>query len=124
MPVSLVVSAALALAPVSGDFDRDGLADRAYLREAAGGYEIVVERGSGDSAVVHAVTDSAHLYIGTLAPGIYETACGKGLGPRRAPCLERSVDLDGPTLEFGTEEASQAIVLWDGARFRVVWLSD
>jgi len=59
-----------------------------------------------------------------LGPGTCETACGKGIGSADTPCPERSVTLDRPTLEFGMEEASQAVAIWDGLRFRVVWLSD
>lgn len=108
---------------VSGDFDRDGLEDRAYFRELAG-HDLVVERGVGRMSVVAPVSDPSDFYLGVLAPGTYQTACGKGFGSRDAPCPERSVTLDRPALQFGTKEASQAVAIWDGDRFRVVWLSD
>ena len=124
MTTSLVLMTAAALAlQVSGDFDRDGLADRAHLREAGGRHELVVERGAGGTAVVQAV-DPLYFYLGVLEPGSYATACGKGIGDADAPCPELSVTLESPTLEFGKEEASQAVAIWDGQRFRVVWLSD
>ena len=123
MSISLVLLAAATVAPITGDFDGDGLADRAYLREAGETHELVVERGAGGTAVVQAVTP-LHLYLDVLEPGTYETACAKGLGARTAPCPERSISLARPTLQFGAGEASQAVALWDGTRFRVVWLSD
>jgi hypothetical protein len=111
---------------VSGDFDRDGLEDRAYFRSDGGSHEIVVDRGArgGGTVVVAPAADPSRFYLGVLAPGTYRTACGKGFGPRGAPCPETSVTLDAPTLEFGGREASQAVAIWDGERFRVVWLSD
>ena len=125
MSIALAMLATAAVAPVSADFDRDGLADRASLRAAAAGYEIIVERGAGGTAVVHAVRDPRHLYLGVVEPGTYPTWCGKIMARRTdRACHEPSVSLAGPTLEFGTEEASQAVAIWDGGRFRVVWLSD
>jgi hypothetical protein len=123
MSIALVLLAGAAVTPLTGDFDGDGLADRAYVHEANNTHELVVERGAGGTAVVQAVTP-LHLYLGVLEPGSYQTACAKGLGPRTAPCPERALALARPTLQFGTEEASQAAAVWDGARFRVVWLSD
>ena len=108
----------------AGDFDRDGTGDRAYIRQLSGVPEIVVERGAGGIAVVAPAKDPSRFYLRVLAPGTYRTACGKGFGQRGAPCHEPSVTLDAPTLEFGGQEASQAVAIWDGQRFRVVWLSD
>ena len=121
MSISLLLAAAT-VAPIIGDFDGDGLADRAYVRETGSAQDLVVERGAGDIAVVQAVTP-LHLTLGVLAPGTYDTACAKGLGARAAPCPERALTLARPALQFGAEEASQAVALWDGARCSVVWLS-
>lgn len=125
MSLALILAAVAATTPVSADFDRDGLVDGAFLREAAAGYEIVVERGAGETAVVHTAPDPRQLYLGVLAPGTYATWCGRKLARRPdRPCDEPSIRLAGPTLAFGMQEASQAVAIWDGARFRVVWLSD
>lgn len=126
MPASvLLAAAAVAAAPVSADFDGDRLPDRAYLREAGGAYELVVERGAGGSAVIHTAADARDFNFGVLEPGTYATWCGKKAARRPdRRCDEATVDLAGATLEFGTKEASQAVALWDDGRFRVVWLSD
>ena len=123
--LAAAASLAAAVSPIAGDLDGDGLADRAWLREAGSAYEIVVERGAGGVVVVHTTPDARNLYLGVADPGTYRTWCGKRMNRRSAPaCTEPSVTLAGPTLAFGTEEASQAVAVWDGQRFRVVWLSD
>lgn len=123
MSTPFALLAAAVVVPITGDFDGDGLADRAYVREAGAAHELVVERGAGGAAVVQGVAP-LHLYLDVLGPGTYPTACAKGLGPRADPCPERAVTLERPALQFGAEEASQAVAVWDGAHFRVVWLSD
>ena len=120
--LSLILLAAVG--QVLGDFDHDGRMDRALLRPAGAHYELVIERADGSVfLLLERVDNPANFYFEKLAPGVYETACAKGLGPRR-PCPRLTVSATADTLQFGTPEASQAVAIWNGGEFEIDWLSD
>jgi hypothetical protein len=113
-------------APVSGDFDRDGVVDVATIVQRGDGYALVVRPGAAGRAEASVATftaaNAAHLYLAKAAPGVEATACAKGAGP--AACVRKSVTVTGDVLDFGTPEASRAVALWNGKAFEVVWLAD
>ncbi|MGF7150955.1 hypothetical protein FHS96_004616 [Sphingomonas zeicaulis] len=123
----MMASAGTAAAPVTGDFDRDGTPDVAEIEDApGGGKQLVVKPGrEGALPLVVALIDQPETFhFGKATPGTYATACGKGLGPVGEPCPRSAVAVEGDTLRFGTDEASEAVAIWTGTAFERVWLSD
>ena len=123
--LAIILAAATAAlpAPVSGDFDRDGVTDVAALVAVDGGYDLIVRPGGASRAAVKVTTlKASHIFLAKAAPGVEATACAQGAGT--GPCARKSVTLTGDTLAFGTPEASRAVALWTGERFEVVWLDD
>jgi hypothetical protein len=114
-----------------GDFDRDGLRDTArVVRGPDGHYRIVVKLGAKARRPV-VVYDFGRgrgdFFVASDRPGRYETACHKGYGPdayEGRPCAHNSVVLKGDVFSFGVAESSEAVALWTGRRFEVVWISD
>jgi hypothetical protein len=119
----LTMLLAVAGTVVTGDFDDDGVLDRAFVRSAGGQYHVVVSGRTGET-IVHTVRASAPPVLSKLQPGTYATACAKGAGARTAPCDARSITIVGDALQFGTPESSQAAALWSGRDYRIVWISD
>lgn len=131
MPVSLFLAAVLAStpAPVRGDFDHDGKPDSAHIvRWKPGLYHLVIRRGAPGHpvAVIDTIKeeDLFNLFLTRAKPGRWQTWCGKGGDEGDGPCRRKSVQLHGDTLAYGTKESSEAVALWTGRRFEVVWLSD
>lgn len=124
--LALVVSAILP-GPITGDFDHDGKADTArILRAGSGAYVLEISRGA-------VPTTPVRIDLGPNPPdymvpakngGAVATACGKGAGAKTAPCPRASVRVTRGDLLFGTAEASEAVLIWDGQAFRQDWLSD
>jgi hypothetical protein len=121
MVLTLLLMAAAATV-VTGDFDRDGVLDQAFVRSAGGQRQVVISGQKGET-IVYTARGELPPYVAKLPPGTYATACAKGLGSRKIPCDPRSITVVGDTLEFGTPESSQAAVLWSDGHYRVVWLS-
>jgi hypothetical protein len=126
---SLLLAATVAMspAPVRGDFDHDGKLDLAeVVRGPEGQYQLVVRRAAEEKAPVAITTfkELANVYVTTQPPGRQKTWCGKGGGPKNAPCPRVEVTLSGDTLAFGTKEASLMVAMWNGRSFDVIALSD
>ncbi|WP_299008280.1 hypothetical protein [uncultured Caulobacter sp.] len=127
MPLFLVLLVSAILpGPISGDFDHDGKADTARILRAGGGYILEISRGAAPKA-------PARIDLGRYAPnymvpaensGAVATACGKGAGAKTDPCPRASVQVTRGDLLFGSAEASEAVLIWDGRTFRQDWLSD
>ena len=111
---------------LTGDFDHDGLNDRAYFLSSPGKVELMMQPGrTGAGAVlVSPIRDYQHTSMWVAKPGSVETACGKGLGDDAALCDRRSVELKGDTIAFGSQESAQAVAIWNGEGFDTVWISD
>ena len=114
-----------------GDFDRDGLRDTArVVLDADGHYRVVVLPGAKRRPPV-VVYDFGRFrgdyFVARGRPGHYETACHKGYGPDARddrPCAHAYVVLTGDVLSFGVAESSEAVALWTGRSYEVVWISD
>lgn len=108
------------------DFDGDGRADRVVVDTDGGLSRLIAYRaGAPDRGVVIAhVRNTGEFFVRVLPPGIYATACGRGLGPDDAPCPADSVALARPTIGYGTAEASLFAAEWDGRKFAITALSD
>ncbi|WP_309089659.1 hypothetical protein [Phenylobacterium sp.] len=118
---------AMSPAPVRGDFDGDGKIDTAEVTQSGRGqYELIVHLARDERAPVTVATfnELASLHVTTQRPGRHKTWCGKGGGPKDAPCPRREVTLSGDTLAFGTKEASLMVAIWNGESFDVIGLSD
>jgi hypothetical protein len=131
MLATLALAAAISHLPASirGDFDHDGKSDIAEVVAARNGsYRLVIRPGDPRQpvAIITTITGAelANFFIAKGRPGLYRTWCGKGGGSDKDPCLRKVVRLRGDTLTFGTEEASESVVLWNGKRFEVVLISD
>ncbi|RAK60331.1 hypothetical protein DJ021_11195 [Phenylobacterium hankyongense] len=127
--IVLAGAVAHAPAPVRGDFDHDGKQDVAQIVPSRPGvYQLIIRRGARGRPISIIDTikqgDLANLFITTEKPGRLQTWCGKGGDDGDGPCLRKSVRLHGDTLAFGTREASEAVVIWTGKKFEVVWISD
>lgn len=127
LPLLLLLAASLP-GPVQGDFDHDGLIDTARIRSTGSdAHDLEIIRGATPShptrvARLRAAPD--YLQLNTTHEDGVATACGKDLGTRRQPCPNPKVDLRKGDLVFGSAESSEAVVLWDGKRFQVQWLTD
>lgn len=127
LPILLIL-AAMQAAPAAtaiGDFDHDGVPDRAFVGTGPdGAMHLMVELGGKATPYVIAPLKSpAGFHFETITPGRYDTACGKGTG-HAAGCPGKQVTLAGETLAFGTREASRAVAVWNGSGFETVWLAD
>ncbi len=124
--VLLTVSALSLPASVRGDFDRDGKPDIARVEKVGKTYAVVV-RSSGHRYVIEPVraSDLRSLYLDKARAGRWRTWCGKGgdIGDG-VPCRTKSVRIRGDVLAFGTKESSEAVAIWTGKGFDVIWLSD
>jgi len=114
--------------PVQGDFDHDGTMDVAEIIKEGGRYELVIRSGARHhrTFVVDRFeeNDLANLYLTKKDPGRWQTWCGKGGDIGDGPCVLKSILVRNDTLAFGTEESSEAVAIWTGTGFQVVWLSD
>jgi hypothetical protein len=129
--LAIFLAAAIAQAPpaVRGDFDHDGKADLAKIVHVRGDtYRLVIRRGAQGHSLATIDTlkaeDLPNFFLGKAKPGRWATWCGKGGDDGDGPCRRKFVDLRRDTLSFGTRESSEAVALWTGHRFKVVWLSD
>lgn len=112
---------------IHGDFDHDGRVDRAeVIRRPRGDWSLVVRRGARPrhAEVVYSMKEVRYFFIDHARPGRWRTACGKGYGPDQDHCTRKVVQLKGDTLDFGRQESSEAVALWTGKHFEVVWISD
>jgi len=112
---------------VSGDFDGDGKADRAWVMVSDKGhrYGLFVSRGgrSAETLADGDVSDLPNLVLALAKPGTYKTACAKGYGDDAQPC-RRQVRARWTAIGFGSYESSDQIFFWDGKRFDSEFLSD
>ncbi|MDR6626362.1 hypothetical protein [Caulobacter segnis] len=128
MPLFLALLAAAVLpGPISGDFDHDGKADTArILRAGERGYVLEISRGAAPKAPVRIELRRypPNYMVPAENSGAVATSCGKGVGARTEPCPRASVRVTRGDLLFGSAEASEAVLTWDGRTFRQDWLSD
>jgi hypothetical protein len=124
--LALLISAVLP-GPISGDFDHDGKTDTArILRSDSGPYVLEISRGAAPGAPVRIELGRSppDYMVPAKTGGAVATACGKGSGPDSAPCPRASVQVTRGDLLFGTSEATESVLIWDGQTFRRDWLSD
>lgn len=121
--IPTLLLAVAAVSTMTGDFDRDSHADRAFVRQTGAMQEVVVRHRAGET-IVFRTRDAVPLLLSRLAAGTHPAACAKGAGPRGRRCIPRSVTSRGDTLQFGAAETAQAAAIWNGRAFAVVWLSD
>lgn len=123
----LAATVAIAQLPsLTGDFDHDGRRDAAALVRSGSGYQLIVRRGATGAKplVLLSMADPTRFYLGKAQSGVFATACGKGLGSLSTRCAHPRVSLKGDELAFGVREASDAVAVWKGDRFDLVWLTD
>jgi hypothetical protein len=126
---AFVTGAALLFSSFRGDFDHDGKPDLAQvIKLSPHKFELVVTRGADPKhpVVVETMDDIDDFYVVRAEPGRYQSACSKGydLGPDDPGCKRPWTKLKGDNLGFGTQQSSDAIAIWTGKRFEVIWLSD
>ena len=113
--------------PIQGDFDHDGLPDKAQIsRTGRDVYHLEIIRGAAPGLSTRLplhLSPPDYLKLAAAQDRV-ATACGKGMGPRSQPCPHPKVDLRQGDLLFGYSEASEAAVLWDGQAFQIEWLTD
>lgn len=124
-PLLLALSVLSTPAPVTGDFDHDGRSDRAEIVAISPDvYQLQIRPGApGAKAFVVADLKPSQLrdfYVEMAMPGRVAARCAEVSDDK----CRRNLELSGDTLSFGTEEASQALAIWRGDRFEVIWISD
>ena len=129
MLLVLLAAAALAAPPkaITGDFDRDGRPDRAWIARKPGGFDIVVQRGADPHhpVVIHSERgDPRNYFLNKAVAGRWRSACAKGYDIDDAGCLTRMAKTKGGELTFGQSESTEFVALWGGGRFVVIQISD
>jgi len=131
MLASLFLAAVIANAPrpVRGDFDHDGKPDVAEVVPwRKGVYHLIIRRGARGHpvSVIDEISQDnlGDLFLAKKLPGRWETWCGIAGDEGGPPCGPKSIRLHGETLAFGTTDASEAVVIWNGRRFEIIWLDD
>lgn len=112
---------------VTGDFDGDGKADRAWLMVSETGrrYGLFVSRGGRPAENLDDgdVAQLPNLMLDLFKPGTYKTACAKGYGDDTQPCRPL-IKARWTAIWFGAYESTDQIFFWDGKRFDSEFLSD
>jgi hypothetical protein len=113
---------------VRGDFDHDEKPDLAeVVPNGQGAWRLVIRRGAAGHptpTITELSADELANFVTKAKPGRWRTWCGKGGDMEDDQPCEPVVRLRGDTLDFGTEEASEAVAICTGKQFRIVWLSD
>jgi hypothetical protein len=116
-----------------GDFNGDGIQDDVWVLPTTSGtgfgmFAFLGAR-SGSPQIIRlaaARRDSPQHYgIGTVKPGRYDTACGKGYWDCKKGEPEK-LDLNVDAIEFYVFESSSSIFWWDAKarKFERTWISD
>lgn len=93
------------------------------MRDGQGGRRLVIKHANGAvSTINRKVNDPATLHLKIAAPGEVATACAD---PRasRAACPANALPR-GDALAFRNSEAANAVALWTGKRFEIVWIAN
>jgi hypothetical protein len=110
-----------------GDFDGDGEADRAVLvsDEAAGKYAVRVEFSSGEEHIVAEanLADLPLVGLSTVPAGVYQTACGKGLGACPDDAAQ-VIDLAHDGFTLAAFESASRTFWWEDGAIHSEWTSD
>jgi len=114
---------------VVADFDGDGRADRAavLLNDRKAQFALFVRLAKdGRYRKLSGGVDVVALWdwdVDLVEPGAYPSACGRGLGDDRAPCMP-TIRNRWPGIAWGQNETSLAMFFWDGRRFLEEFLLD
>jgi hypothetical protein len=113
---------------VAGDFDADGLPDEAMIlvndREMK--FAVFLDRGAGGPIV--RLSDRMPLDLiwnhglAVTAPGVYPTACGRGVGEEEG--CQKEVTLRAPGVSLMTYQAGVETFYWTAGGFKLTTLSD
>ena len=109
---------------VTGDFDGNGEPDRAFFVINGDRTSLVVclhgQARAFEAAEVYSIENTG---IRLAAPGVYDSACAKGIGPDCRSGEKLRLEVDGPAIHLFRYESSARIVYWDGDRFESFWQS-
>ncbi len=114
---------------VVGDFDGDGLQDRAELLVSVDGRDFGLFVSFGDGQRRQLLKDKAEFLapmgIAKIEPSSFSTACGKGYWQCEKDEPE-TLKLTHDGVEFFKSESAASVFFWSPARkaFRRVWVSD
>jgi hypothetical protein len=116
---------------VKADFDGDGKADTARLlvhsKENKMGLFVTMSSGKGAHTleIIDDKTKIELLGISMVEPGIYETACGKGLWDCKKGEPEK-LRLVRPGIDFFQTETKESCFWWNPKtkKFEKTWISD
>ena len=109
---------------VAADFDGDGESDRAFFVTNDDKTSLFIclhgRAGAFEVAQVHSIANAG---IRLAGPGVYDSACAKGIGPDCRPGEKLRLEVDGPAIHLFRYESSARIVYWEDNRFQIFWLS-
>lgn len=114
---------------IQADFDGDGREDRAavLLNDRKARFALFVRLAKdGRYRKLSNGDDVAALWdwsVWLIEPGAYPSACGRGLGDGRAPCIP-TIRNRWPGIAWGQNESGVAMFFWDGRRFHEEFLLD
>lgn len=112
---------------VTGDFNGDGRRDEAAFWVNAQDAALFFLSGTG--AAPQRLSDPrprgelVNASLAVLPPGVYPTACSRGMGDDSTPC-RATITLSAPGIEHITWESASVVYFWNGASFDVEGLSD
>ncbi|MDE0539450.1 MAG: hypothetical protein OXH94_12075 [Rhodospirillales bacterium] len=109
---------------VTADFDGNGKPDRAFFVTNDDKTSLFIclhgQARAFEAARVHSI---ASVGIRLADPGVYDSACAKGIGPDCRPGEKLRLEVDGPAIHLFHYESSASIIYWEGDRFERFWLS-
>lgn len=123
MWMALLALAQAATGPqLTGDFDRDGVDDRAYFVSAPGRVDLIMQSGVSDAApmTMLSMDDPGDRRFWVARPGRYRTACPAIAGDGGEPCRAERIVLTGPTVAYGIQGDEMTALIWNGTGFDAV----
>ena len=124
LPILPALLAMVLPATVSGDFDHDGRPDSAAIEKRAdGSFAVVITHAGGArSELTRLGADGRGVFLKLAAPGEIAVACDAPEAPVTACPKDQLPDSDA--LAFGTDQGPEAVALWTGKQFALVWIED
>jgi hypothetical protein len=116
------------LMEIAGNFDDDGVPDRAYFRRSSQGYDLVVEFSGGRSEILvgpsgRPAQSLRYVQLRAIPPGTFDNPCLAGTYSTCVGMLT-SISTSTDAISVYHEEASESIYVWHEDGFIFFPISD